>query len=313
MRSRALDLSRRCSGMILVGAALACPASVRGEGPEDDVRGKISRNYYRIPFVNGTDVTITRDYIDHGVTQNGSSANAGRIDMSAAGATIVAAADGEVILVDEDSNDCGCDDAYSDAGCHNVVAIRHANGEISEYVHIAQNSATNFGIGVGSMVLRGDPIAIEGDVGWTCGGGRAANAGTCLPSVPAGAGSCGRHLHWHVYRETTVEFVNPIICSVSGRIFQDDATYTADLCLFAEDDCSHDESVSGATFSGFGTFEVVQALDTITADDSTVQNLASLVLHAGNKVSLQPGFLVVPEAYFRAEIGPCNNTAPTPP
>lgn len=301
------------SGLLVAAALLGCSAAARGDGPEDNARGKISRNFYRIPYSTGTDVVISRDYVNHGVSQGGSSSDAGKIDMNGLGGgphVLVAAADGEVISVFDSNGDCGCDPAYG--GCANAVRIRHTNGEVSNYVHIAQNSASNFGIVVGTLVSRGDPIALEGDVGYTCGGGRAAAAGTCLPSVPPGAGSCGPHLHWEVFRESTGEYVNPMICNVAGSIFADDATYAADFCLFDPRNCAEDTALSGDTFSGFGTFEVVQANGGISADTLVIENLASVVLHAGDRVTLQPGFRVDAEAYFRAEIGPCNDTAPAP-
>jgi murein DD-endopeptidase MepM/ murein hydrolase activator NlpD len=305
-------LNTRCRfGMTVITALLTCSGVARGDGPEDDARGKISSNFYRIPYLNETGVTITRDYVDHGVSQGGSSSDAGKMDMVGGGATLVAAADGEVIFVNDAGSDCGCDATYG--GCANGMIIRHANGELSKYVHIAQGSAAFYGITTtGIMVAQGASIALEGDVGYTCGNGRSATAGTCLLSVPAGAGKCGVHLHWEVYRESTGEYLNPMICNIGNNIFSDGGTYTAGACVSDPDHCQDNASLSASAFDGFGTFEVVQANDTITADTVSVENLASLVLHAGNKVTLQPGFQVIAEAYFRAEIGSCNATAPTP-
>ena len=51
--------------------------------------------------------------------------------------------------------------------------------------------------------------------------------------------------------------------------------------------------------------------NTITASTATISNQASLVLHAGNKVTLLPGFRVFPDGYFRAEIESPDRTAPS--
>ncbi len=58
---------------------------------------------------------------------------------------------------------------------------------------------------------------------------------------------------------------------------------------------------------------VYQNDDAITAYTFVVRNAASVVFHAGNKIRLMPGFKAgAGDAYFRAEIGPCNTTAPNP-
>lgn len=269
-------------------------------------KGKISRNYYRNPYQDGTSVTCGRDYIDHGNTPAG---NFGSMDMTAPGSPqIVAAAAGTVIGVNDSRPECGCDGAYG--GCANTVTIQHANGEYSRYLHIQQNSATNAGIFLNTVVTAGQVIGIEGDVGWTCGSGRAANTGACVTTVPSGAGNCGQHLHWEVRRTGSNEYVNPMTCGISNSIYVDNGVYTAGDCTTAG--CATNTTVPNQALSGFGTFRVYQADDTVTCNVTTVASQASLVLHAGERVVCTPGFRASPNSYFRAEIGLCNTTAVTP-
>ncbi len=265
-------------------------------------RGTISKNFYRIPYGDSVQITVNRDYVDHGATPAG---NIGPMDIvgSAANQPLVAAAAGSVLVVNDLGNDCGCDGAYG--GCANTIRILHANNEMTVHLHIAQNSAT---VNPGDIVTQGQTIATEGDVGWTCGGGRAPTAGTCIPSVPAGAGNCGRHLHWEVRRFSTNEFVNPMICGISDNIFADGGNYTGADC--STSGCSSTQNIlTFSPYSGFGTFEVFQADNTITnANDFVIQDSASVVFHAGGSITLQPDFRAETNSYFRAEIGPCNTT-----
>ncbi len=264
----------------------------------------ISTNWYRIPYQDGSEVTVTRDFVDHGSTPAG---NIGPMDMNASQANrgIVAAASGIVRFIRESRTECGCNGAYG--GCANSIRIEHANGEWTYYLHIQANSATAAGISVGQCVTRGQRIATEGDVGWTCGSGRNANSGSCVASVPSGAGRCGRHLHFEVRRGQGGPFVNPRICTpdVAGhhRIFRDNATYTAGFCSSS---CSENYNFSGS-FSN--TMRVIPVDNQITTSgNATVQNSASIGFQAGNRVRLSPGFKARTGSYFRASIQSCTST-----
>jgi len=264
----------------------------------------ISTNWYRIPYQDGSEVTITRDFIDHGSTPAG---NIGPMDMNASQANrgIVAAASGIVRFIRESRTECGCNSAYG--SCANSIRIEHANGEWTYYLHIQANSATAAGISVGQCVTRGQRIATEGDIGWTCGSGRNANIGSCVSSVPSGAGRCGRHLHFEVRRGQGGPFVNPRICTpdVAGhnRIFRDNATYTADFCSSS---CNENYNFSG---SFANTMRVIPVDNQITTSgNATVQNSASIGFQAGNRIRLSPGFKARTGAYFRASIQSCTGT-----
>jgi len=275
-----------------------------------NARGALSRNFYRIPYGDGNTVTMSQDYIDHGSTPAG---DTGSMDMFAPGnPAIVAAAGGTVIAVNDTLNGCGCHMAYG--SCANTVQIQHANGEVSSYLHIAQNSATNLGIVVGSVVTQGQQIAVQGDVGWTCGNGRlpttSPTCGTPVNTVPSGATRCGPHLHWNVVRTTTGDRVNPITCGISNNIYVDNGTNTAAAC--DPTTCPTDAAASAILLDAFGEWNVIQADNQIIADIVTVRNFGSIVLHAGNRVRMFPGFHIESGGYARAEIGGCNATAVAP-
>lgn len=275
-----------------------------------NARGEISRNVYRIPYGDGSTVTMSQDYIDHGSTPAG---DTGSMDMFAAGnPAIVAAAAGTVIAVNDALNGCGCSAAYGQ--CANTVQIQHASGEVSTYLHIAQNSATNLGITVGTIVAQGQQIAVQGDVGWTCGSGRLPTTSpTCttpVNSVPPGATRCGPHLHWNVVRATTGERVNPMTCGISNNIYVDNGVNTAAPCDGST--CPVNATAFAILLDAFGEWNVFQASNQITASIVKVSNFGSVVLHAGNSVRMLPGFHVDAGGYGRAEIGACNGTAVAP-
>ncbi len=291
---------------LLAGLAL-CAAGSAAEPASAQALGKISRNVYRIPYADGTQITMSRDYIDHGNTPAG---NVGSMDINTSGNNVViaAAADGVVIAVNDTRTDCGCNSAYGP--CANSIRIQHANGEYSTYLHIAPGSATANGIAVNTPVVAGQSIAIEGDIGWTCGSDRNPVAGSCVPSVPSGTGGCGRHLHWDVRRNGTNEYVNPYTCGISNNIYVDNGQYTADTC--DSPNCQTDRNLSNLNYTGLGTFRVFQANNVVSASTVTVSNSASVVMHAAARVHLTPGFHCNPGGYFRGEIGSCDDTAVTP-
>jgi len=209
---------------------------------------------------------MTHDYVHHALP--------GPMDMNWRGfgtPFILAAADGEVTCVEDARNGCGCTDLFF--LCQNYLNIRHGHGEISTYYHIAQYSATNHGIHVGDRVLAGQIIGIEGDVGFTCGSGSDPRFDPCIGQpIPPGTRGCNQHLHWSVRREVAresgieYEYVNPYTCGINRNIYEDGTVYFYHECNVAN--CPPFNSLVG-TFSGFGTFKIVQAFDTITASAAT--------------------------------------------
>ncbi len=274
------------------------------------MKGKISRNFYRIPYLDeGFAVSIGgNDYWGHG----------GSIDMIGGGSNpkIVAPADGVVCYIKEDLDDCGCHGAFG--GCGNLIMVKHANGEYSGHLHIAQWSAFEFGIHEGDFVTAGTVIAREGDVGRTCGNTSSPRIGDCVFSLPPGTGNCGRHDHWNIVREVNVgepdyylELLQPMTCEIPGNLYTANSNYLPGDCSSSQSCVQTAQTISGVTLNGFGDTRVFQNADRITATTVQVTSQASAVMHAANRIRLLPGFTAgAGGAYFRAEIGPCNETAP---
>ncbi len=289
------------------------------------VNGAISRNIYRIPYAgSSTSVMGAGDYFDHGGSmdiRNNSRVCTGNLSLSCttsltcavanAGTcqyVMVAPAPGRVCTVIEHFDDCGSAGGYGNFG--NVVVILHANGEASRFLHVRQWSASQFGISVGDFVNTGQPIAIDGDVGrsqggqsTSCGEDGPPRFGTCLTSVPAGSTNCFRHSHWNVIRYRTGEVLNPFTCGIPGNRYQSGQSYTQVACGTTPGNYATSSGFSGLVYSGFGVTSIVQRHTSITASTVSVQNQGSLVYHAGNRVTLTPGFRVGAGAYFRAEVG----------
>ena len=199
-------MTRNCwSALVLTAAAgLAAPALAAD-----------SKGVYRIPYVNGTDVRVSRDFKDH--------TPVGRIDMSGQGGgthKIAAAAAGVVKYIE---------DRYDRKGRHNgqcynnYVWIAHPNGEWTKYSHMTKNSVTGkAGLRVGDRVSAGQYLGDEGTVG-------------C---------SSGDHLHFEVGVPRSFDPIttvggfltdnsgskrnrDPRICGISGRKFKSGSSYTA--------------------------------------------------------------------------------------
>lgn len=304
-----MRLSRFCFALALILAMVAAPVPTSAQTANG--KGKISRNMYRTPYADNVSVTMAQDYKDHGNTPAG---DTGSMDMNGpAGTAIVAAAAGTVIAVNDTLSGCGCNAAYGT--CANSVQIQHPNGEVSTYLHIAQNSATNLGIAINTVVAQGQQIGVEGDVGWTCGSGSLPRTSPgCTPpvnTVPSGTGRCGPHLHWNVVRATTGERVNPMTCGITNNLYVDNGVTTSAPC--SATGCPFDPTVSDLTLDLFAEWRVFQSENRIVADRVEVNNFGSLVLHAGRSVRMTPGFHVDAGGYARAEIGLCNTTAATRP
>lgn len=288
---------------VLAVLAWSVPSGASDEAVLGNINGKISRNFYRIPYGNTAPVNMVNDYVTHN----------GAMDMrgtAVAAPFVVAGAAGMVTSMADGRNECGCN-LNTFGPCPNFVTLRHANGEISQYLHMAQNSIFNLGINVGDNVVVGQALGIEGDVGFTCGSESPPRTGSCATTIPPGTGNCFRHLHWVVWREATGERVQPLTCGIDNNIYEDNGSYTAGACSSAG--CPTFDTISATTLSGFGTFRVWQADDTVTASTLVTQNSASAVLHAGERVRLTPGFRARAGSYFRGEIGTCNFTAFAPP
>ena len=179
-----------------------------------------STNLYRIPYVDGTAVTVSRDTASH--------TPGGRIDMNGTGGTgpyRVAAADGGQVMFIEDGNtvhsEPECTTGYNP---NNYVWIRHDSGEWSKYSHLATGSVTGAaGLAEGDVVARGTFLGYESDIG-------------CAHGV---------HLHFEVAVPDSLTHpinedggyvigrnLEPSVCGdgVAMSRFEDGQTYTATNC-----------------------------------------------------------------------------------
>jgi hypothetical protein len=253
---------------------------------------------YRIPYADNEVISLggSAEYFTH----------CAGMDIIGHGSIpiIVAAADGLVVEVIEHFDDCGSTGSFGPFG--NIVRILHANGEMSGYLHLAQWSPSLYGIQPGMLVAQGDPIGIEGDVGRSNGNGSEPRVGTCLEDVPDDTGNCVEHLHWAIQRIDTGEWVNPYTCGLASRLYSNNSTYTAP-CGGVPSPAN--QVIDGQNYSGFGTSQVFEAHQSIVAEDVSISNFASIVLHAGDSVTMEPGFIAQAGGYFRAEIGAPGQTA----
>lgn len=177
-----------------------------------------SLGLYKLPYLCGARAYASRAGADHD--------NA--IDLlieTVSGQDVVVAAEaGWVYRVVQTYTDCCCAGGYSS----NSVIIRHANGEYSYYLHLQANSVM---VQPGSAVYQGQPIAREGDVGYTC----STATGSChsrFCDVPGDYDYCCEHLHFEVrdngdYGGARLE---PRFADVPGEFVVSKNTYTSGNC-----------------------------------------------------------------------------------
>jgi len=276
---------------------------------------QVSNAIYRIPYADGTQITVTGDHHNHG----GPNGNRNRIDMvaSAPPATVVAAASGTVMaIVDIHGNSNGngdgldvngnsgallgdgvtmhsdalehsCQDATEDTNgngsldpgedldmdgnldtsvpntaviglCqnyNNYIWIQHPNGEWSKYTHMATGSVTGSpgNLSVGDIVLVGQPLGIEADIGRAS--GRHLHHEIAVPTNPTdgtpffgpfvsatipGGGNDppGGPPGTGYYAGGFIQGTNlaPLICDIAGNLYADNVTspgnntFTANPC-----------------------------------------------------------------------------------
>ncbi|QNQ08165.1 M23 family metallopeptidase [Sphingomonas alpina] len=141
---------------LILGAPVLLAAADTVAAPETGA----SQGQYRLPYEDGTTVKVFDDFTSHRPV--------GRVDLFAvAGARpykVLAAADGVVKAIQNGFSEQLSGRAAKD--CHNnYVWIAHANGEWSNYSHVAHGSVAAAGLRVGDRVKAGQVIGIEGAVG----------------------------------------------------------------------------------------------------------------------------------------------------
>jgi murein DD-endopeptidase MepM/ murein hydrolase activator NlpD len=263
---------------------------------------ELSRNIYRLPYDNGTQMLVGRDHFTH-ASPNGDVT--GRYDlngtMQGAGCSIyriVAAASGIVRRV-VDNHNTTCETCSDD---NNYVWIEHANGEWTKYTHMKQYSASvTAGIVVGDTICAGTFLGYECEIG----------------------AATGRHLHFEVRhpnnpanvvisvlggfmeRADAAHYV-PVINSISKHYMEDGDTWTA----LATTTCTATNMSLPNITVGNNAFKILTATTSIDTNDSNVllQNGANGLFNAGNSITFKPGFQAMRGCYFNAQIKGCGTT-----
>ena len=112
-----------------------------------------SRGVYRIPYANGTLVSVTGDHFSHSPDFNEYDMH-GEPNSDGEQYTIVAAAAGTIVAID-DSN-------AEPTSSNNYVWIAHNNGEWTKYTHLQTGSVTALGHFVGEVVGAGTALGSRG-------------------------------------------------------------------------------------------------------------------------------------------------------
>ena len=179
---------------------------------------ELSKNVYRIPYADGTRVTITRDFSNH--------TPVGRIDMTGTGRgkpyRIVAAAAGTIRrIVDEFEERIP---TGSGRPCtNNYVWIEHANGEWTKYSHMKRGSTSGDArLREGQYVTAGRFLGYEDEVG--CAGGPHLHFEVGVPRATDPFTETGGFL-----RDNADSARNrvPRICGIDGNQFVASESYTA--------------------------------------------------------------------------------------
>lgn len=252
------------SHVLIIVISFALLPSLKGSAVlADHGDYELAQGTYRIPYSDGTDMTVNQDHHTHG----GDGGNKDRYDLSAGvGAEIVPAASGWIrVIVDFNGNSPGAGDGVDINGdpqddtlehscgnnppentvvgsCsdyNNYVWIEHPNGEWSKYTHFGTGTVNALGwtadlnthvVGAPNWIEAGEVLGLENDIG------AATN-----PNGPA------YHLHWEIARpldpdddlqwSTLGGFFNngknivPMICDIGGNsLFDQGEDYTAAPC-----------------------------------------------------------------------------------
>jgi hypothetical protein len=260
-----------------------------------------SEGIYRIPYADGTSVKVTRNHQTHFIDDANTILEC-RIDMKdmSGSDSIVAAADGWIrAIVDNFTLQLDCDTTPNN---NNYVWIEHPNGEWTKYTHmLTQSTSVTAGLNVDDYVCAGTFLGYEDDIG-------------C---------ASGDHLHFEVARPTdgtnvlqysftggyidqdVAENIIPVICDISGGVFEDDAFYTAGPCDY--NGCSNNGVYATQQVNDDVWFvDIVD--DFISAGDGVdFYSGSNGVYQAGDYISLLEGFTAHQGSSFSARIRSCNN------
>ncbi len=270
---------------------------------------ELSRNVYRVPYANGTDVHITNDHYTHSPV--------GRYDMSGTGNgsscsnnyRIVAAAEGIIRRIVDNHSLIGSETDCDVVNCedfNNYVWIEHANGEWTKYSHMAQNSTrVTAGLSVGDQVCAGTFLGYECEIGQ----------------------ASGPHLHFEV--RAPFDTTNPPAISIAGGFMGNDvAAHRIPVFntigkhyMQGGDDITAGSSGGCSTITAYslGTLSVVSStginikmantsITTVSGALIKYLNGSNGLYQAGSRIILSPGFQAEQGCYFEARIATCATT-----
>jgi murein DD-endopeptidase MepM/ murein hydrolase activator NlpD len=261
---------------------------------------ELSRNVYRLPYQGGIDVTVNHDHFSHDPQ--------GRYDLKGSGNggdcstnyPIVAAAEGIIRRIVDSHSTHGPDCDENCTQFNNYVWIEHANGEWSKYTHLKFHSASvDAGLSVGDQVCAGAFLGYECDIGQ----------------------ASGPHLHFEVRHPNDPANVQisvsggfmddadhriPVINSISKHYMQDGDEWVASSTTA----CTNTDIglIIPFTIANNGTRIYMASNNVTTGTTITYNNGSNGLLHAGNSITLSPGFTAARGSYFEARIGNCATT-----
>jgi hypothetical protein len=270
---------------------------------------ELSRNVYRVPYANNTDVHITNDHYNHNPV--------GRYDMSGTGNgsscsdnyRIVAAAEGIIRRIEDSHSLIGSETDCDVVNCqnfNNYVWIEHANGEWTKYSHMARNSTSvTAGLSVGDEVCAGTFLGYECEIGQ----------------------ASGPHLHFEVRAPFDTNTAPPI-STAGGFMGNDVATHRLPVFntlgkhfMQSGDDITASSGGGCYTITAYSLglpyvvpnagINIKMANTSITTLPGTAikySNGSNGLFQAGSRIVLSPGFHAESGSYFEARIAGCGTT-----
>ncbi|MBS0417731.1 MAG: M23 family metallopeptidase [Proteobacteria bacterium] len=214
-----MTVNQLALSILLASTALLTGAATPGEASSAPSQGR-----YRLPFADGTAVKVFDDFQTH--------RPAGREDLYAVNGKepyrVVAAAAGRIMAIQDSYGEQ--QSGRSAALCHNnYVWIAHANGEWTNYSHIARGSVTDKArLKVGDRVKAGQYIGDEDAIG--CAMLKHVHFEVAVPEnrMPIDPGGFLQD------NEGGKRERNPRFCSVPGELAKKGEEYVATGCARSE-------------------------------------------------------------------------------
>jgi len=127
-----------------------------------DPRARPIAYAYRLPWPAGRTFTVLQGF--HGAFSHRGS-NEFAVDFDCPVAThVLAARNGVVVATNASAQGAGTTPDFTDYHRTNFVLIRHDDGTLGEYMHLAPSGVT---VTPGTKVGRGDPIGLSGNTGFS--------------------------------------------------------------------------------------------------------------------------------------------------